>query len=652
MAFFFGCLLLATAYDAPAQRWELLARTRGVLHTRIHASTVTANQDVVVVGGYLTSAELQPATSWRALTTGNSGFVARLAADGRSWRWVADIGNNNLSGHMAGASQVIMLPDGDVLIAGTVGGGVTRFGPFDAGVVNSAYEGFVARLNGTTGQWRWLARMRTPLGGYNLVRPGGLAVRSSGEAVVVGSFSGTAQLGSLPPLVSLPTSSLALNWNIFVARLDLNTGQWIQAFGVGETGIDEAASVVTLPGGDIAVAGTLQGPYSLNGLPAQRTPTVQQAFVGRLDPVSTQWRWVQLVEPTVWGEAQQLMALPNGNLVASGRYEGAGQVAGIALPNGSGPVSTFVACLTPGPGQVQWASAGPGTGRPMGPGGLCATPAGNVIVTSSYSGTGQFGSLPPVPRAPHDGPDVFVAELAGTTGRWKWVELAGGDGGAVLSMYRFAGSDFAGSVHALSDQQLLVSGSISNEARLGNDVGPLASALSDGFVARLSVPAPCTAGTLPAGLRLVTGSTTCWDGRLLRAIGVPRGSTLTWNTGSTADSLVVTAPGTYSLTVRALDGCDYELTSTITADELRPSLPPNIITPNGDHLNERWVIPNLADNTHAWVYNRWGRLVYEQSDYNNQWAAEGLPDGLYYYVLRRPSRCPAATLKGWLEVVR
>ncbi|RYU75838.1 gliding motility-associated C-terminal domain-containing protein [Hymenobacter persicinus] len=645
--FLVGCLLLTTGRRACAQSWELLARTQGVQHTHIIASAVTANEEVVVVGSYIKSMKLQPTASWTAPTTYNNGFVARLSADGRSWRWVADI-SSTLG---AAATMVTMLPDGDVLVAGAVSGGA-QFGPFSAGVVNSAYEGFVARLNGATGQWRWLARLTTPLMGYNLVRPDGLALRGNGEAVVVGTFSGTTNLGSLPALSSLPTGSTAQNWNFFVARLDVATGQWLQAFGVGGAGADHASGVVALPGGDVALTGALQGSITLNGLPPLPSTSVPQPFVGRLDPVSAQWRWVQRVESTSWGESQQLIVLPDGNLVASGRYQGAARVAAVSLPNGPGPTSSFVTCLTAEQGQVLWAASGAGTGRPMGAGGLCATPAGNVVVTASYSGAGQFGTLPPAPSVSHDGPDIFVGEMAGTTGLWNWVTLAGGDGGAVLNSYPFAGDDFAGSVHALSNQQLLVSGTFSNQARLGNDVGPLTSALSDGFVARLNAPAPCSAGGLPAGLRLEVSSTACWEGRLLRAVGVPRGSALTWSTGATADSLVVTASGTYYLTVRTLAGCTYQLASTITADELRPSIPPNIITPNGDQLNDQWVVPNLAANTHAWLYNRWGRLVYEAPAYDNHWAADGLPAGIYYYVLQRPGRCPRASLKGWVEVVR
>ncbi|MCI5055099.1 MAG: gliding motility-associated C-terminal domain-containing protein, partial [Flavobacteriales bacterium] len=71
-----------------------------------------------------------------------------------------------------------------------------------------------------------------------------------------------------------------------------------------------------------------------------------------------------------------------------------------------------------------------------------------------------------------------------------------------------------------------------------------------------------------------------------------------------------------------------------------------LITPNNDDLNEYLEIKNALENNgdKIKIYNRWGNLVHEQSNYNNDWngvATTGniilesddktLPDGVYYF---------------------
>jgi hypothetical protein len=75
---------------------------------------------------------------------------------------------------------------------------------------------------------------------------------------------------------------------------------------------------------------------------------------------------------------------------------------------------------------------------------------------------------------------------------------------------------------------------------------------------------------------------------------------------------------------------------------------PNIITPNNDQTNERFVVQGLPAGSWALtVYNRWGRPVFATDNYQHNWGA-GVAQGLYYYVLSQPNS--SATYKGWLEV--
>jgi gliding motility-associated-like protein len=81
------------------------------------------------------------------------------------------------------------------------------------------------------------------------------------------------------------------------------------------------------------------------------------------------------------------------------------------------------------------------------------------------------------------------------------------------------------------------------------------------------------------------------------------------------------------------DACDDNINLTIIDM-------PNGFTPNGDGINDKFVIPGLYayTNRELFVYNRYGNLVYENSNYDNEWGGENnngveLPDGTYYVVL-------------------
>jgi gliding motility-associated-like protein len=64
---------------------------------------------------------------------------------------------------------------------------------------------------------------------------------------------------------------------------------------------------------------------------------------------------------------------------------------------------------------------------------------------------------------------------------------------------------------------------------------------------------------------------------------------------------------------------------------------PNVFTPNNDDKNDFFRIAGLEGfpNSRLEVYNRWGGLVFEKDNYQNNWRAEEIPDGTYYYILYR-----------------
>jgi gliding motility-associated-like protein len=69
---------------------------------------------------------------------------------------------------------------------------------------------------------------------------------------------------------------------------------------------------------------------------------------------------------------------------------------------------------------------------------------------------------------------------------------------------------------------------------------------------------------------------------------------------------------------------------------------PNAFSPNGDGLNDRWIIDNLEQypNAVVEVFNRYGKKIFEKKGYNSTNAWDGtnngspLPVAPYYYIVR------------------
>jgi adhesin/invasin len=60
-----------------------------------------------------------------------------------------------------------------------------------------------------------------------------------------------------------------------------------------------------------------------------------------------------------------------------------------------------------------------------------------------------------------------------------------------------------------------------------------------------------------------------------------------------------------------------------------------VITPNGDQVNDKFVIRGLElyDRVQLSIMNRWGNEVYRSNTYYNEWDGRGLNEGTYFYLL-------------------
>jgi gliding motility-associated-like protein len=118
-----------------------------------------------------------------------------------------------------------------------------------------------------------------------------------------------------------------------------------------------------------------------------------------------------------------------------------------------------------------------------------------------------------------------------------------------------------------------------------------------------------------------------------------------------------TANTTYTVTARNATGCSSTQSITIqVTEEAVAAKPTNIMSPNGDGVNDKWVIENLDlyPNNEVIVVDRSGRTIYSKKGYDNSWDAtlRGLPlsEGTYYYIINYgDGKTPAK--KGFITIL-
>lgn len=67
---------------------------------------------------------------------------------------------------------------------------------------------------------------------------------------------------------------------------------------------------------------------------------------------------------------------------------------------------------------------------------------------------------------------------------------------------------------------------------------------------------------------------------------------------------------------------------------------PNIVTSNGDNVNDVFYIKNIDENpgTSVSIMDRWGKKVYTSANYDNNWKPNDLNDGVYFYIVEPKER--------------
>lgn len=99
------------------------------------------------------------------------------------------------------------------------------------------------------------------------------------------------------------------------------------------------------------------------------------------------------------------------------------------------------------------------------------------------------------------------------------------------------------------------------------------------------------------------------------------------------------AEGDYPVTLMITDGSGCMDTVTQIISIYGVLVIPNVMTINGDNVNETFEIKGLKPNTNLIIVNRWGNLVFQTDDYQNDWdgkdySGNDLTEGVYTYLLK------------------
>lgn len=227
--------------------------------------------------------------------------------------------------------------------------------------------------------------------------------------------------------------------------------------------------------------------------------------------------------------------------------------------------------------------------------------------------------------------------------------------------------------------QSIVTGSGTVAYAWKDDAGHTSTALSPSFTyasgnynMQLTVtPALCPAlatttgqafpvGTPVPGVTLPEVNTVANSGVTLDARSIP-GASYEWTPATGLSSTTVqhpqaslTADQTYHIYMVQPSGCNTTDTLLVRVRGNDHVFIPNVITPNGDGANDKFVIVGIEKypGSGLRIFNRWGNLVYRSDNYDNTWDGNGLNPGTYYYDLKLNTGNGYVVYKGWIQLIR
>ncbi len=157
---------------------------------------------------------------------------------------------------------------------------------------------------------------------------------------------------------------------------------------------------------------------------------------------------------------------------------------------------------------------------------------------------------------------------------------------------------------------------------------------------------------------------TLLEGGLITLDGSGSGNNISyaWSPNISINNTVIPVPEvspiddiTYKLTVTSADNCMNS--DMVFIKVLKTPVIPNAFSPNGDGINDTWIIQylNSYPGVDVSLFNRYGQLAFHSIGYSSPWdgtyKGNPIPVGTYYYIIDRKV-AGAKKLAGWVMILR
>ncbi len=161
---------------------------------------------------------------------------------------------------------------------------------------------------------------------------------------------------------------------------------------------------------------------------------------------------------------------------------------------------------------------------------------------------------------------------------------------------------------------------------------------------------PSRLGTIGKGLTLQLTATGGTSYSWANAQGIISGQ------NSAALTVRPTTNTTYTVTVTNANGCSSTMSYAVTvADDLSILKANNLLSPNGDGVNDVWKVDNIDmyPQSTVRIFDRAGRVLYTKKGYDNTWDGsyngQLLAESTYYYIIDLGE---GRALRGFITLVR